>query len=82
MLWESLQLTTRDERFLLKIASHGAEIGKETVAVIIQGGFFLTVPPNFQYQNEKRWAANQRFWNWGGTDKKNTLYKKVSANLM
>ena len=22
---------------------------------------FLTVPPNFQYQNEKRWAANQRF---------------------
>ena len=23
--------------------------------------FFLTVPPNFQYQNEKRWAANQRF---------------------
>ena len=26
---------TRDERFLLKIASHGAEIGKETVAVII-----------------------------------------------
>ena len=24
-------------------------------------GDFLTVPPNFQYQNEKRWAANQRF---------------------
>ena len=23
--------------------------------------FFLTVPPNFQYQNEKRWAANQIF---------------------
>ena len=23
--------------------------------------FFLTVPPNFQYQKEKRWAANQRF---------------------
>ena len=22
---------------------------------------FLTVPPNFQYQNEKRWAANPRF---------------------
>ena len=22
---------------------------------------FLTVPPNFQYQNENRWAANQRF---------------------
>ena len=22
---------------------------------------FLTVPPDFQYQNEKRWAANQRF---------------------
>ena len=22
---------------------------------------FFTVPPNFQYQNEKRWAANQRF---------------------
>ena len=21
----------------------------------------LTVPPNFQYQNEKQWAANQRF---------------------
>ena len=24
-------------------------------------GCFLTVPPSFQYQNEKRWAANQRF---------------------
>ena len=22
---------------------------------------FLTVPPDFQYQNEKRWAANQGF---------------------
>ena len=26
----------------------------------VEGGF-LIVPPNFQYQNEKRWAANQRF---------------------
>ena len=25
--------------------------------IIIQG-VFLTVLPNFQYQNEKRWAAN------------------------
>ena len=25
------------------------------------GLFILIVPPNFQYQNEKRWAANQRF---------------------
>ena len=24
------------------------------------GCFFLTVPPNFQYQNEKQWEANQR----------------------
>ena len=24
-------------------------------------GVFLTVPPNFQYQNENRWAANKRF---------------------
>ena len=24
-------------------------------------GCFLTVPPNFQYQNEKQWVANQRF---------------------
>ena len=24
-------------------------------------GAFLTVPPNFQYQNEKGWVANQRF---------------------
>ena len=23
---------------------------------------FLTVPPNFQYQNEKRWAASQRLF--------------------
>ena len=30
-------------------------IGKYT------GWFFLTVPPNFHYQNEKWWAANQRF---------------------
>ena len=29
--------------------------------LIPTGWFFLTGPPNFQYQNEKRWAANQRF---------------------
>ena len=28
--------------------------------ILIQGSFF-TVLPNFQYQNEKPWAANQRF---------------------
>ena len=31
---------------------------------------FLTVPPNFQYQNEKWWAANQRF-----CSKKFSMYK-------
>ena len=28
-----------------------------TILHLLHGGF-LTVPPNFQYQNEKRWAAN------------------------
>ena len=31
------------------------------VILIIYRVVFLTGPPNFQYQNEKRWAANQRF---------------------
>ena len=30
--------------------------GRSTYRVV-----FVTGPPNFQYQNEKRWAANQRF---------------------
>ena len=34
---------------------------------------FLTVPPNFQYQNEKRWAANQRF-----CSMKFSMYKRSS----
>ena len=35
--------------------------------------FFLTVPPNFQYQNEKQWAANQRF-----CSMKFSMYKRSS----
>ena len=34
---------------------------------------FLTVPLNFQYQNEKRWAANQRFYSM-----KFSMYKRSS----
>ena len=34
---------------------------------------FLTVPPNFQYRKEKRWAANQRFWSM-----KFLMYKRSS----
>ena len=34
---------------------------------------FLTVPPNFQYQNEKWWAANQRF-----CSMKFSMYKRSS----
>ena len=37
------------------------------------GCFFLTVPPYFQYQNEKRWAANQRF-----SSMKFSMYKRSS----
>ena len=36
-------------------------------------GCLLTVPPNFQYQNEKRWAANQRF-----RSMKFSMYKRSS----
>ena len=35
--------------------------------------FFLTFPPNFQYQNEKRWAANRRF-----CSMKFSMYKRSS----
>ena len=34
------------------------------VYMLVYGSYrvlFLTVPPNFQYQNEKQWTANQRF---------------------
>ena len=34
---------------------------------------FLTGPPNFQYQNEKRWTANQRF-----CSMKFSMYKRSS----
>ena len=33
----------------------------------------LTVPPNFQYQNEKQWAANQRI-----CSMKFSMYKRSS----
>ena len=36
--------------------------------------FILIVPPNFQYQNEKRWAANQRF-----CSMKFPMYKRSSV---
>ena len=31
------------------------------LGLIFLKGVFFTVPPNFQYQNEKRWATNKRF---------------------
>ena len=47
--------------------SFGPEISTSYVTLVLWGrtkllqGVFLTVPPNLQYQNGKRWAANQRF---------------------
>ena len=32
------------------------------ILLYIQGVFFLTVPPDFQYQNEKQFAANQNYF--------------------
>ena len=43
------------------------------VILIIYRVVFLTGPPNFQYQNEKRWAANQRF-----CSMKFSMYKRSS----
>ena len=40
--------------------------------IVIQGVFF-NVPPNFQNQNEKRWAAKQRF-----CSMKFSMYKRPS----
>jgi|OM-RGC.v1.029591099 hypothetical protein len=36
------------------------ERGIKVIKLMILQGGFLTVPPNFQYQNEKPGAANQR----------------------
>ena len=36
--------------------------GKQSWSTSVPTGcFFLTVPPNFQHQNEKQWAASQGF---------------------
>ena len=41
--------------------------------------FFLSVPPNFRYQNEKRWAANQRF-SLDGDDEDRSYYLVVRVS--
>ena len=56
---------------LLLSATPSAQIWNSLIPYV--QGAFLTVPPNFQYQNEKWWAANQRFFSM-----KFSMYKRSS----
>ena len=53
--------------------NEGDEDGNAEMICYYTGWFFLNVPPNFRYHNEKRWAANQRF-----CSMKFSMYKRSS----